>query len=239
MNPRCCFRFFQLPGTIRSSIVIDWIWSRRRTAPWCFGPLIALGGQAVSFLSLPASWSPGRAASRCTTTFGRADSHNEVTAPCCRRAWYFRHPSPFRRRMPHCDVRVRHRVEPVAQLRARVAEVAEGAGQEEVLAYLAKRPLDLALPLGSIELARLRVEAVVAGEVDERTVVDDPSGLAFSDDGGLHATAPLPRTVARAAQCQRLRTSARHFTRSARQNQRRKRTQKWRECGGKVIVCKS
>jgi len=72
-----------------------------------------------------------------------------------------------------------------------VVEVAEGTGQEEVLADVAKRPLDLTLCLGSIELASLGMEAVMAREIDKRAVVDDPAGLAFADDGGLHARTPL------------------------------------------------
>lgn len=43
-----------------------------------------------------------------------------------------------------------------------------------------------------------------------------------------------PATVARAALCQRLRASARRFTRPAGQNHRRKRTQNWIELGGNV-----
>ncbi|TGV12338.1 transposase family protein, partial [Mesorhizobium sp. M4B.F.Ca.ET.143.01.1.1] len=41
-------------------------------------------------------------------------------------------------------------------------------------------------------------------------------------------------TVARAALCQRLRASARRFTRPAGHNPRRKRTQNWIETGGNV-----
>ena len=70
------------------------------------------------------------------------------------------------------------RVEPVAQLGVEVVEVAERAGEEEVLADVAVRPLDLALGLGPVGPAGLRVEAVVPGEVDQRPVVDDAAGVA-------------------------------------------------------------
>ena len=46
------------------------------------------------------------------------------------------------------DPRVGDRVEPVAQLGVQVVEVLERAGEEEVLADVAVRPLDLALGLG-------------------------------------------------------------------------------------------
>lgn len=45
---------------------------------------------------------------------------------------------------------------------------------------------------------------------------------------------PQSATVARAAPCQRLRASARRFTRPAGHNPRRKRTHNWIETGGKV-----
>jgi hypothetical protein len=71
------------------------------------------------------------------------------------------------------DPRIGDRVEPLAQLGVQVVEVAERTGEEEVLADVAVRPLDLALGLGPIGPAGLRVIAVVASEVDERPVVDD------------------------------------------------------------------
>ena len=57
--------------------------------------------------------------------------------------------------------------------RVQVVEIAEGAGQEEVLADVAERPLDLALGLGPVGLAGLGMEAVVAGQIDQGAVVDD------------------------------------------------------------------
>ena len=55
-------------------------------------------------------------------------------------------------------------VEPLSQLLVEIVEVAEEAAEEEVLADVAERPLDLALRLGPIRLARLRQVAVVAGD---------------------------------------------------------------------------
>jgi hypothetical protein len=75
------------------------------------------------------------------------------------------------------DPRVGDRVEPMAQLGVQVVEVLERAGEEEVLADVAVRPLDLALGLGPVGPAGLRVEAVVAGKIDQRPVVDDMAPL--------------------------------------------------------------
>src|ERR671910_1208536 len=69
--------------------------------------------------------------------------------------------------------RVGDRIEPMAELGVQVVEVLERAGEEEVLSDIAVRPLDLALGLGPVGPAGLRVEAVVAGKIDQRPVVDD------------------------------------------------------------------
>ena len=62
--------------------------------------------------------------------------------------------------------RIGDRVEPMAQLVVQIVEIAEAAAEEEVLADVAERPLDLALRLGPIGPAGARLEAVVPGEVD-------------------------------------------------------------------------
>jgi len=49
--------------------------------------------------------------------------------------------------------------------------------EEEVFADIAEWTLDLALRLGAIRLARLRQVAVVAGERQQRAVVDDVAGV--------------------------------------------------------------
>jgi hypothetical protein len=92
------------------------------------------------------------------------------------------------------DPRVGHRVEPVAQLGVEVVEVLERAGKEEVLADVAVRPLDLALGLGPVGPAGLRVVAVVAGEVDQRSIVDDVARGVLTQDRGLH---PVVENLAR------------------------------------------
>ena len=94
------------------------------------------------------------------------------------------------------DPRVGDRIEPVAQLRVQVVEVAERAGEEEVLADVAERPLDFALGLGPVGPAGLRMEAIVAGEVDERPVVDDVALCVLADDRRLH---PVVEDLARHA----------------------------------------
>ena len=49
----------------------------------------------------------------------------------------------------------------------RSSRLRKRAGEEEVLADVAERPLDLALGLGPVGPAGLRLEAVMAGEVDQ------------------------------------------------------------------------
>lgn len=50
-------------------------------------------------------------------------------------------------------------VEPVPELGVHVVEMAERASEEEVFADIRKRPLELAFCLGSVSLARLRMES--------------------------------------------------------------------------------
>ena len=65
------------------------------------------------------------------------------------------------------------RVEPVAELGVEIVEIAEAAGQEEVLPDVAEGPLDLALRLGPIGPAGFGQEAVVLRQGEQRAVVDD------------------------------------------------------------------
>src|SRR5689334_2678744 len=75
----------------------------------------------------------------------------------------------------------------MTELVVQVVEVAERATEKEVLADVAERPLDLALRFGAIGPAGAGLEAVMAGEVDEGSAVDDgPIGV-LADDRGLHA----------------------------------------------------
>jgi hypothetical protein len=82
------------------------------------------------------------------------------------------------------------------QLGVQVVEVLERAGEEEVLADVAVRPLHLAFGLGPVGPAGLRMIAVVAGEVDERPVVDDVALCVLTGDRGLH---PVVEDLARHA----------------------------------------
>ena len=59
-------------------------------------------------------------------------------------------------------------VEPLAELRVEIIEVAKAPAKEEVLADVAEGALDLALRLGPIRLACLWQVAVVAGEREQR-----------------------------------------------------------------------
>lgn len=78
-------------------------------------------------------------------------------------------------------------VEPVDQLDVDILEVAEAAGQEEVLPDIAERPLDLALGFGPIGTAGPRLEPVMRGQRQQRAVLDDVSQPIFAGHRGLHA----------------------------------------------------
>ena len=76
--------------------------------------------------------------------------------------------------------------EPVGELGVQVVEIAERSAEEEVLADVAERPLHLALGLRPVGPAGLGMKAVMAGEVEQRAVVDDATLGRLADDGGLH-----------------------------------------------------
>jgi hypothetical protein len=84
------------------------------------------------------------------------------------------------------NAHVGHGSQPVGELGVQVVEVAERPAKEEVLADVAERPLHLALGLRPVGPAGFRVKAVMAGEVEQRAVVDDAAFRCFTDDGGLH-----------------------------------------------------
>ena len=83
--------------------------------------------------------------------------------------------------------RIGDRVEPMPELAVQIIEVAEGAAEEEVLPDIAERPLDLALRLRPIGPAGARLEAVMAGEIEERAIVNHEPVQILADDRGLHA----------------------------------------------------
>ena len=76
--------------------------------------------------------------------------------------------------------------EPFVELGIEIVEVAEAAGQEEVLPNVAERPLDFALGFGTIWPAGPRVEAVVLGKCQQRTVVDDVAIAVLAGHRRLH-----------------------------------------------------
>jgi hypothetical protein len=83
--------------------------------------------------------------------------------------------------------RIGNRVEPMSQLGIEIVEIAERAGEEEVLADVAVGSLDFALGFGPVRTASLRLEAVMAGEVEERAIVDDATARRLADHRCLHA----------------------------------------------------
>lgn len=78
-------------------------------------------------------------------------------------------------------------VEPAPKLAVEVVEVAEGTCQEEVLADVGERSLDLPLGLGPVRAAGARQEAVVLGERHQGSVVDDVAVCILAGDRRLHA----------------------------------------------------
>ena len=77
------------------------------------------------------------------------------------------------------DTRIGNRIEPMPQLGIQIVEVAEGAGKEEVLTNVAVRSLNLALGFGPIRAARLRLKAIVPGNIDEHVIVDNAARIAY------------------------------------------------------------
>jgi hypothetical protein len=79
------------------------------------------------------------------------------------------------------DTGIGDRVEPMPELSVEIIEVAERTAEEEVLANIAERPLDLALGLGPVRPAGFGLEAVMPGKVDEAAVVNhDQTGTTRS-----------------------------------------------------------
>lgn len=77
-------------------------------------------------------------------------------------------------------------VEPILQLLVQVVEIAEAAGQEEVLADIAEWSLDFALGFGAIRPAGSGLEAKVLGQRQQRTIVDDVAFVIFAGNRRLH-----------------------------------------------------
>jgi hypothetical protein len=82
--------------------------------------------------------------------------------------------------------RVGNRVEPVPKLDVEVVEIAEAAGEEEVLPDVAEGSLDLAFGLGPVGSAGPRMEPVVPGELDQGAVIDDAAVHVPAGDRCLH-----------------------------------------------------
>jgi hypothetical protein len=72
------------------------------------------------------------------------------------------------------------------ELGIQIVEIAEGAGEEKILADVAKRPLDFALRLGPVGPAGSRVKPVMTGKLDQRTVLDDVLLGILTDHRGFH-----------------------------------------------------
>jgi hypothetical protein len=77
--------------------------------------------------------------------------------------------------------RIGHHIQPIAQVSIQVVEIAERAGEEEVLADIAIGSLDLSLCFGPIRTAGPGLEAIMSGEVDQRPVVDDAAAGVVDD----------------------------------------------------------
>ena len=75
------------------------------------------------------------------------------------------------------DARIGDLIEPLAELRVEIVEVSKAATEEEVLADVTERALDLSLGFGPVWLARLWQETVVAGKLEQGAIVDDVARL--------------------------------------------------------------
>ncbi len=94
--------------------------------------------------------------------------------------------------------RIGHLVQPLPELAVEVVQVAEAPGQEEVLAHVAERALDLALALGPVGAACPGLEAVVPGAGHQHGVVDH-ARLVLAADRRAHAV--IQDLARHAAQC--------------------------------------
>ena len=88
------------------------------------------------------------------------------------------------------------RGEPMVELGVQMPQVFELAGEEEVLAHVAKRALHLPLGLRPIRCAHARTEPVVRGHVEQRRVVADLTLIVFAEHDRLH---PVVEHLARYA----------------------------------------
>ena len=79
-------------------------------------------------------------------------------------------------------------IEPAGELEVEIVEIAEAAAEEEVLADVAERPLDL-LSFCPIRPAGAGLEAVVPGKRQQRPAIDDIAGIIVPGQRGLHAGA--------------------------------------------------
>ena len=107
--------------------------------------------------------------------------------------------------------RIGDRIEPMPKLGIEIVEIAERAAEEEVLADVAERPLDLALRLRPDRAGMRAAGSHNAEQIEKRGIVDDETVGILADDRGLHAVvehlAGAPSIASRAAIWQR-RTSA-------------------------------
>jgi hypothetical protein len=86
----------------------------------------------------------------------------------------------------------------MTELLIQVVEIAEHAAEEEVLADVAERPLDLALRFGPIGPAGPRLKAVMSGEVDEGSVrPKGPTPTSGENCSATHTAVPRRTAPAR------------------------------------------
>ena len=85
------------------------------------------------------------------------------------------------------DADVGDGVEPIGELSVEIVEIAEAASEEEVLADVAERPLNLALGFGPVRPAGAGLEAIVLRQRQQRAIVDDVAVIVLAGHRRLHA----------------------------------------------------
>ena len=78
-------------------------------------------------------------------------------------------------------------IKPVDELGVEVFEITEATAEEEVLADVAERSLDLPLRLRPIGPAGARLKAVMPRQREQRAVVGDVALVVLAGHRGLHA----------------------------------------------------
>jgi|tagenome__1003787_1003787.scaffolds.fasta_scaffold20380131_1 hypothetical protein len=78
-------------------------------------------------------------------------------------------------------------IEPMPKLAIEIVEIPERAAEEEVLADVSERPLDLALRLRPTWAACARLKAIMPSKIEKRGIINHETVRILAEDRGFHA----------------------------------------------------